>query len=392
MTYARGVFFSICFLLLSSLPAFAADTDADGLTDDVELRLGSSPTHKDIFVYINYMIWNGKNLRPRGNFVSIAKAVFSTAPVNNPDGTTGITLHIQIGPPIRTTGSDGVIFTWEQFDAIKGRYFPASLRSTHHYSLFAGALGDISTGEVTSISGLSRNGAAFRQGASDSIVSLGDPGWFNYPNPANFKWTQAGTFLHELGHNLGLMHGGNDHVSNKPNHLSVMSYAYQTEGIPIDVPNDGLYYLYDYARFAGPNLNENNLNENIGMGSRLFFDGVYYGARWWFTPDFESFLEVFDATSRVDWNNNGVLQTGVRFNLNQRFDDKTNNLRGGVNEWMRIYYRGGQIGKSSNQTAMMPSEFLYLCQDFTNRRSSRISTLSNIPRVTFEDLKLKKKN
>jgi hypothetical protein len=382
-------FFSL-FILLLALPVFAADTDGDGLADDVELQLGSSPTHKDIFVYINYMIWNGKNLRPRGNFIKIAQDVFSTAPVNNPDGRTGITLHVQIGPAIRATGNAGVIFSWAEFDAIKNRYFPASKRGTHHYCLFAGALGDIATGEVTGISGLSRNGSVFRQGASDSIVSLGHPGWFNHPNAANFKWTQAGTFLHELGHNLGLMHGGNDHISNKPNHLSLMSYAYQTDGIPIDVPNDGLYYLYDFGRFAGPNLNEANLNENVGMGPRLFFDGIYYGARWWIDPDFESFLEVFDATEPVDWNNNGVIQSGVRFNLNQRFDDKFNNLRGGINEWLRIFYRGGQIGKSSHQTSMMPSEFLYRCLDAPKRRS--VSAMSNVRRITFQELKLKLKN
>jgi hypothetical protein len=390
MKRSRGVVFSACFLLLIfSFPVFAADTDGDGLTDDVEFQLGSSATHKDIFVYANAMIWNGKNLRPRGNFIKILQSVFSTAPVNNPDGTTGINLHVQLGPNIRATGNSGVIFSWQQFDAIKNQYLPASKRGTHHYCLFAGALGDIETGETTSISGLSRNGAAFRQGASDFIVSLGHPGWFNYPSGADFKWTQAGTFLHELGHNLGLMHGGNDHISNKPNHLSVMSYAYQTGGIPIDVPNDQLYYLYDYSRFSAPNLNENNLNENTAMGGNLFHEGVYYGARWWLTPDFENFLEVFDATSQVDWNNNGAYQSGVRFNLNQRFDNKFNTLRGGVNEWNRLYYRGGQIGKVSNQTAMMPSQFTYRCLDMPPH-AKRISASKNVRKVTFEDLLLKR--
>ncbi|HSE41696.1 MAG TPA: hypothetical protein VLH08_13115, partial [Acidobacteriota bacterium] len=191
MTRSRGVLFSACFLLLLiSFPVFAADTDGDGLTDDVEFQLGSSATHKDIFVYANFMIWNGKSQRPRGNFVKIIESVFSTAPVNNPDGTTGITIHIQFGSPIRTSGNNGVIFSWEQFDTLKNRYFPASKRGTHHYCIFAGALGDIETGEIVTVSGVSRNGAAFRQGASDFVVSLGTGGWFNYPTAADFKWTQ----------------------------------------------------------------------------------------------------------------------------------------------------------------------------------------------------------
>lgn len=388
MTRYRGTLFSICVLIffLTTLPAFAADTDGDGLTDDVEAQLGSSPTHKDIFVYINYMIWNGKNLRPRGNFIKIAQSVFSTAPVNNPDGTTGITLHVQIGPGIRT---NTVIFTWDDFDFFKNQYLPASKRSTHHYCLFAG---EIDLNGERSISGISRNGAAFRQGASDFIVSLGHPAWFNWPTAALYKWTQVGTFLHELGHNLGLQHGGADHTSYKPNHLSLMSYAYQTDGIPINVPGQGMFYLYDYARFAGPNLNENNLNESAGMGQRVILQGTSYGARWWVTEDRTGFAEVFDASSLVDWNNNGMIQSGVRFNLNSRYDSKVANLRGGVAEWSRITLRGGQIGKSSIQSKrLLPSEFLYPCLKVSERLSIPLAATQNIPRITFDEVIAKRK-
>lgn len=36
----------------------------------------------------------------------------------------------------------------------------------------------------------------------------------------------AGTFMHELGHNLGLRHGGDENRNCKPNYLSVMNYSY----------------------------------------------------------------------------------------------------------------------------------------------------------------------
>ncbi|MBX2798409.1 MAG: hypothetical protein KTR31_12085 [Myxococcales bacterium] len=48
----------------------------------------------------------------------------------------------------------------------------------------------------------------------------------------------VGTFLHELGHRLGLGHGGGDGVNNKPNYISVMSYSYQF-GVPFDFDDDG---------------------------------------------------------------------------------------------------------------------------------------------------------
>ena len=38
---------------------------------------------------------------------------------------------------------------------------------------------------------------------------------------------QAGTIMHELGHTLGLRHGGHEENNKKPNYFSVMNYVYQ---------------------------------------------------------------------------------------------------------------------------------------------------------------------
>jgi len=389
MTRFKGQLLSILaslFLLCTILPAFAVDTDGDGLTDDVEAQLGSSPRHKDIFVYINSFNWNGKNMKPRGNFTQIVKAVFSTAPVTNPDGTTGINLHVEMGPNIKT---NNIIATWTEFDAYKAQYLPASKRGTHHYCLF---VGEINIGGEYSISGVSRNGSNFKAGASDFMVALGHPGWWNTPTQALFKWTQAGTFIHELGHNLGFMHGGNDHITYKPNHLSLMSYAYQTDGIPITVPGQGLFYLYDYARFAGPNLNENNLNEAAGMGQKLNDQGTFYGARWWVTDSGRVGVESFDARSNVDWNDNGVIQSGVRMNLNRGGDLKINTLKGGVVEWSKVQYRGGQIGKASILAdSALPYEFQYPCMKASERPILPLSVSQNVPRITFQELQALRK-
>jgi len=43
--------------------------------------------------------------------------------------------------------------------------------------------------------------------------------------------TEAATLMHELGHNLGLRHGGADDVNQKPNYISVMNFSYQLSGI-----------------------------------------------------------------------------------------------------------------------------------------------------------------
>jgi hypothetical protein len=292
---------------------------------------------------------------------------------------------VEIGPAIRT---NTIISTWDEFDFFKDQYLPDAKRSTHHYCLF---VGEMNVGGELSISGISRNGANFKQGASDFMVALGHPAWFNWPTAPLFKWTQAGTFVHELGHNLGLMHGGGDHISYKPNHLSLMSYAYQVDGIPITVPGQGLFYLYDYARFAGPNLNEGNLNEVAGMGQKVNFEGTPYGARW-FVTDGRQGIEVFNASSNVDWNDDGLLRNGVRQNLNRGFDDKVANLRGGVVEWNRIFYKGGLIGKSGIQAkSALPSELLYPCMKVSERNALPLAANQNVPRITFQELQALRK-
>jgi hypothetical protein len=46
---------------------------------------------------------------------------------------------------------------------------------------------------------------------------------------------ESGTIMHELGHNLSLLHGGGqgDNANNfKPNYLSIMNYSSQLRGIP----------------------------------------------------------------------------------------------------------------------------------------------------------------
>jgi hypothetical protein len=63
---------------------------------------------------------------------------------------------------------------------------------------------------------------------NDLIVSLGDPAW---PTVGGTDDEKAGTYMHELGHTLGLGHGGVDNVNHKPNYISVMNYAWQVPAV-----------------------------------------------------------------------------------------------------------------------------------------------------------------
>jgi hypothetical protein len=72
---------------------------------------------------------------------------------------------------------------------------------------------------------------------------------------------EAGTFMHELGHNLGLQHGGADEQNRKPNYLSVMNYLYQFDGLQ----RTGRTGVIDYARFRVGQVAESNLSDSAGF-------------------------------------------------------------------------------------------------------------------------------
>jgi hypothetical protein len=153
---------------------------------------------------------------------------------------------------------------------------------------------------------------------NDFIVSLGRI--LNDLRLPPDRFVIGGTFMHELGHNLGLHHGGGggtdtstaqDTPSSKPNYLSVMNYRYQIIGIQqadapgSAVPDPSLRRL-DYATQVLPTggntpgrLDEDGLlSEPAGLGS---------GGADLFTFSNGRCRSVLAATDGpVDWDGDGV--------------------------------------------------------------------------------------
>jgi hypothetical protein len=101
------------------------------------------------------------------------------------------------------------------------------------------------------------------RGGDEFMVSFGSvdtSGW----NATRVVEDHAGTFMHELGHTLGLGHGGGDGVLHKPNYYSVMNYTWQTPGYSWQMPNSR---RLDYSRAKLPTLVESSLDENAGLGA-----------------------------------------------------------------------------------------------------------------------------
>ncbi|HYL66720.1 MAG TPA: hypothetical protein VEU72_06165 [Nitrosopumilaceae archaeon] len=256
-----------------------------------------STQHKDVYVEVDWM----QNHAPSRTALQDVINAYKNAPVTNLDGTTGIYLHIFLSAetPHKTlisgplNGADTSDFT-----QIKNMYFgsasernrdithPATTaaalycgissptqtkadqcvknvltakRQVFHYALFGH-----DQAAAPQSSGISEVVTTSPYGASnDLFVSLGE---FSYHVGSIDQ--QEGTFMHELGHNLGLGHGGSYSVASdptvncKPNYLSVMSWSRQFSDLFVSVGGRPLTYSSEGENSPSNPTTSFNIDEN----------------------------------------------------------------------------------------------------------------------------------
>lgn len=148
------------------------------------------------------------------------------------------------------------------------------------YLLIANTIGVANSGP-TGIAELNGN---------DAVVALGS---IAFPS-GQADEGRIGTIMHEIGHNLGLNHGGTDSDNCKPNYISVMNYNRQLPHTKMPIPGisatTGVGWYGDYSHDTillrtsanalvvdGKTLNELDLDDSNKLtksGTWLAFDGV----------------------------------------------------------------------------------------------------------------------
>jgi hypothetical protein len=348
----------------------AIDANADGKIDlDLAAR-EASPFHKDLFLEVDYMEFH----QPYSAVIPSVVEAFRRAPVCNPDGIDGIRLHVQLDEQIPHQDSIPLtvngIRTWNGFYDLKDQYFGTALErldgnkdplllaknNIYHYVMYA------HTFDNRGNSGVS-NGIP----GMDFIVSLGK---FAATDPITRHITgtsveQAGTLMHELGHNLNLRHGGGDDTNCKPNYMSIMSYPRQFQ---TPLGNRPL----DYSRSFIEPLNENNLDEFRGIGAsdpeRLL---TTYG------PQRST---VAPAGEPVDWNADlDTNDIGVNVDLNyvpacQR--ETPNDILNGYDDWDNLIYDIELHGENTGVSR----------EGIENFNSNNSASLSNSTSMMTDDL------
>jgi hypothetical protein len=292
------------------------DFDGDGVRDLI-LCDNNDPANpgtcadknkKDVFVEVDWMVGH----QPTAAAMQTVKDRFAAH---------NITLHTQVAPTAEAithnpnlalqgcTPAGGA--TDADFDVLKASNFGTQAernlaepqrtktlnakRQAFHYSIVAHGLipPDTSSGcgEV---------------GGNDFVVTLAAvAGATATIDKAGDDDQVAATFMHELGHNLGLRHGGGDNDNCKPNYISVMNYTFQFKKIVTT-------RVIDYSPVELATLNEASLSEALGLGPNAALLPV--GTKTAFGP---TLVKVISTTGGISWNRNvSTTDTAVPVNLN----------------------------------------------------------------------------
>lgn len=310
------------------------DVNGDG-TSDLALP-GSDVNHRDLYVEIDAMAGRA----PSANALDVVTQAFAAH---------GIGLHLELGDTnVPVTGpwrdDPGTSFPGAAFDTFKTAHFgipaaqgnPLALaaeRLAYRYCIFADTYQE-GTDPVGRPQYPSGAGEGFI--ANDFFIALGPIGGGN-------DFEQAGTFMHELGHSLGLRHGGGstapdgsgDDIGYKPNYFSVMNYLWQTPFTAYADPNnptaDELAYHssweLDYSEQALPTLDEGALDEAVGIGG-----------------DPMKILQLADGSGQfvamggpVDWNQDGIAGNNALVQRPVNGDSRLQVLVG-HEDWSQLNY------------------------------------------------------
>lgn len=244
---------------LLGLDPFNPDTDEDSIPDGREVRLFEegpaiivapvNPKRKNILLEIDWVA-SEPSTKISDLGVRIVKSVFANAPIYNPDGSTGIDMIVDRG---EYGGGEGLNID-PYFTGSAEELVELTGSSSNPYLFHTLSVAEIDNGALYGWAAGKRHhvliGQLFKWPVVDSVV-------------------EALGIMHELGHNLGLQHGGDDNILCKPNYPSVMNYN----------PILQLTSL-GYSTGSHISLDESSLNEELGLGKEP-----------------------------IDWNENGVIDS-----------------------------------------------------------------------------------
>jgi hypothetical protein len=244
------------------------DTDADGINDGDEVMVtltgldlqafGVNPLRRDLLVEYDWIEDQEvcdfpHSHKPTEAVMERLRVLYASAPITNPDGSRGINFIQDAGQGGVFTGGNQVHgyphrmpgFFDATYEALRVDNQDERRRGFFRYMLFTHSYNNGSNssgyGEVV---------------GDDTMVTLQC-----YTSENN----TVRTIAHEMGHNLGLHHGGFEACNQKPNYNSLMNYRYQFAGLDTQCHGSGDGQTDGYSTGTRHQLDENALSEINGM-------------------------------------------------------------------------------------------------------------------------------
>jgi hypothetical protein len=331
----------------NDVPAGAVDEDADGIPDSAEVAggrfagldlyaMGARTAQRDLFIEVDHMQSTNLGILPQKEALDHLVTVFAGR---------GIQVHFDVGtrfsasfdPAKYNLGqgspelpfSSSINLTRAAGEAagvyeLKSQYMNFARRAAFHYCVF---------GSTQLLNGAAGNSGVAERPGNDLLVSLGG---FNLNTSTVAKRNQlinyqAATLMHELGHNLGLRHGGNVDTNYKPNYLSVMNNLYELNGVgPISGSAAGDRYYFQW-KIKGYDVLEKLVNSPMTDTFVLdYSDGT--GGVLNETAANESAGLCRSGATSVDYDNSGFINTPT-FDLNR---DTVFEVHSDYNDWASI--------------------------------------------------------
>jgi len=321
------------------------DSDNDGIPDCSETdnnstfaglplyQWGARIGQRDIFIHIDYMNSTDPGVIPR------KEALEKLIPIFEPHN---IKMHFDVGDlfgdstsdfnldkrnhrvPFATAVAFGIFPNKANLYEYKNKYMPIAKRQIFHYLLMSYSQNE---------DGSAGSGGRAEINGNDIIITMGNWG-LKTDTSSDLQLLinyQAACIMHELGHNLGLRHGGDIDNNYKPNYYSIMNYMYSFNGLPEigNLREGDRYYWYmyktkgdnnfaqyfpngykdmhntaytsnflmDYSNGIGQNIYESSFSETIGLG-RSGSSGVDYNGNGDSTDNLSNYN--IDETSTID--------------------------------------------------------------------------------------------
>jgi len=312
------------------------DTDGDGISDGWEVLgrsysweiepgvrrhatlplplWGADPRHKDLFIEVDFQKRTEEQNRDHRDSAELKMppdvarymaAVYGDAYTQdddlradhaemlvNPDGETGISVHLDTGVPPEHPDDATIYGDWGGYTATDAVETSDGFRGEDFRSAWRQYMGPERLGVF-------RYALAYQSGGGQSPEGFA----------TGYNFTSGPNSAHETGHSMGLGHSGPSRlhlfpdVNCKPNYPSIMNYAFY--GQPDIGFSDGLRDL------SAPALNNTALRERNAVDPRA-------------TSLLDTLERVFGyvvdrQNGHVDWNRDGVFESGtVRAYANYR--------------------------------------------------------------------------